>query len=76
MYILNAEKLGLEFEEATVSFWHYNEGDSIKKDEPLLELMSAKAVIIVESPIGGVLKKCIAKIDDTVNVNSNLCEIE
>lgn len=75
MQSLTARSLDFDFDEATVSFLHYSVGGEVNKDEPLLELTTAKAVIVVESPVAGILKK-IVKVDDTVTLDTVLCEIE
>jgi len=63
-------KLGQTVEEATIQKWHKKEGDRVEKGEVLLEIMTDKAVLEVESFYDGVLRKILAKKGDAVPVLS------
>jgi len=52
-------KLGMMMEEGTVILWLKREGESIKKGEGLLEIMTEKATYEIESPQDGVLLKVL-----------------
>jgi pyruvate dehydrogenase E2 component (dihydrolipoamide acetyltransferase) len=67
--------LGQTMEEGTVLQWFKQEGDSIKKGEILLEIMSDKANIEVESPAEGVLRKILTPVNETVPVNTPIAII-
>ena len=60
--------LGQTMEEGTITKWLKQEGDQIEKGEPLLEVMTDKVNMEVESPASGVLRKIIAQADQTVPV--------
>ena len=47
--------LGESINEATVSKWLKNQGESIQVDEPIVELETDKVNLEVPSPIDGVL---------------------
>lgn len=68
-------KLGMDMEEGTIVEWFKNEGDTIKKGEPLFEVISDKANIEVEATIEGTLLKIYHKADDTVPVGSPIAAI-
>lgn len=51
--------LGQTMEEGTITKWLKNESDAVQKGEPLLEVMTDKANMEVESPAAGVLRKII-----------------
>ncbi|MGR6836384.1 dihydrolipoamide acetyltransferase family protein [Syntrophomonas erecta] len=53
-------KLGLSMKTGTVSKWLKNEGDQVKKGDPLLEVMTEKITNKVEAPGDGVLLKIVA----------------
>lgn len=53
--------LGLTMTEGKIARWLKNEGDNIKKGEPLLEIATDKIVTEVESPGEGVLVKILYK---------------
>jgi pyruvate dehydrogenase E2 component (dihydrolipoamide acetyltransferase) len=61
-------KLGETMEEATITNWLKNEGDRIKKGEPLLEITTDKATFEVESPADGMVRKILVKNNDVVPV--------
>lgn len=52
-------KLGETMEEGTVTLWLKKEGESIKKGEGLLEIMTEKATYEIEAPEDGVLLKVL-----------------
>lgn len=60
--------LGQTMEEGTITKWLKQEGDNVEKGEPLLEVMTDKVNMEVESPASGVLRKIIAQVDQTVPV--------
>ena len=60
--------LGQTMEEGTIIRWFKKEGERVEKEEPLLEVMTDKANMEVESPDTGVLLKIVAKEDETVPV--------
>jgi len=64
--------LGESITEATVSKWLKNQGESIKVDEPIVELETDKVNLEVPSPINGILSKINAKNGETVEVGAVL----
>jgi len=62
--------------EAVVSFWHFQEGDSINDGDEVVEMATDKAAFNVPSKSSGVLKKIVAKEGDTVQVGETLAIIE
>ena len=63
-------RLGQTIEEATIEKWHKKEGDKVAKGDVLLEIMTDKAVLEVESFHGGILRKILTKEGETVPVLS------
>ena len=59
-------KLGLTMEEGSVNKWLKKEGDAVQEGEPLMEVMTDKAAVGVESPASGVLRKIIVPEGETV----------
>lgn len=53
--------LGQTMEEGTITKWLKSEGVAVEKGEPLLEVMTDKANMEVESPASGILRKIIAQ---------------
>jgi len=63
-------------DEATVSFFHFEEGDEVKEGDALVEMVTDKAAFDVPSPVSGVLKKILADEDQVVPVGGPLAVIE
>ena len=63
-------KLGLTMKEGTVSKWLKQEGDSVKKGEPLMEVSTDKIVNDVESPGEGILRKIVVPENSKVPVSA------
>ncbi|WP_371362533.1 Dihydrolipoyllysine-residue acetyltransferase component of pyruvate dehydrogenase complex [Sporomusa rhizae] len=57
---VNMPKLGLSMKEGTVGKWLVNEGDTIKKGDALLEVMTDKIANKIDAPADGVLLKIVA----------------
>lgn len=65
-------KLGESILSATVVQWFKKEGQTIQKDEPLLEVSTDKVNSEIPSPIAGVIKTILAKVDQELNVGEPL----
>jgi pyruvate/2-oxoglutarate dehydrogenase complex dihydrolipoamide acyltransferase (E2) component len=63
-------------DECTVSFWHVDPGEKVKKDEPLVEMATDKAVFDVPSPHTGTLAETFVGEDDVVKVGNKIAVIE
>jgi len=62
--------------EAVVSFWHFNEGDSVKEGDEVVEMATDKAAFNVPTQFSGVLKKIVAEEGNTVKIGEVLAVIE
>ncbi len=67
--------LGESVTEATVSKWLKQVGDSVKADEPVVELETDKVSVSVPSPETGVLSEIKIQAGKTVNVGTVLGSI-
>jgi len=67
--------LGESVSEATIGTWLKQVGDTVKVDEPLVELETDKVSIEVPSPVSGVLSEILAKDGETVEVNALLAQV-
>ena len=63
-------------EEATVSFFMVGEGDEVKKDADLAELLTDKATFNVVSPANGKVKQILVEEEQRVKVGQVLAIIE
>lgn len=62
--------------DATVAAWHKKPGDSVRRDENLLDLETDKVVLEVPSPVDGVVSKIVRDSGETVNSGELLGVIE
>ncbi len=68
--------LGEGVAEGEIVKWLVNEGQSIKEDEPMVEVMTDKATVQIPSPTSGTVKQILAKEGQTVKVGTNLVVLE
>jgi len=62
--------------DATIASWHKKAGDTVKRDENLVDLETDKVVLEVPSPVDGVLKEIRQQVGDTVNSQQIIAIIE
>jgi pyruvate dehydrogenase E2 component (dihydrolipoamide acetyltransferase) len=65
-------KWGLAMTEGTVVAWHANEGNKVEAGSDLVEIETPKITNIYESPASGVLRRCVAKLGETLPVGALL----
>ena len=68
--------LGESVTEATVGQWFKKVGDSVRADEPLVELETDKVTLEVPAPAAGVIAAIDVKDGSTVNAGAVLGSIE
>jgi len=69
-------QLGESVTEGTVDHWLKNEGDFVKRDEPLVEVITDKVNAEIPSPFEGKLVKITAAQGETVLVGAVIAQIE
>ena len=69
-------QLGESVAEGTIGKWLKQLGDSVAKDEPLLEVITDKVNAEVPSPFAGVLRKILVEEGQTVAYDAEIAEIE
>ena len=68
--------LGESVSEATIGRWFKKPGETVKADEPLVELETDKVTLEVNAPAAGVLSEIAANDGDTVGVGALLGQID
>ncbi len=68
-------QMGESIAEGTIVRWIKNEGDTVEKDEPLLEISTDKVDAEVPSPASGTLTRIVHGPGDTVAVETVIGEI-
>lgn len=66
--------LGEGLTEAEIHEWHVKEGDTVKADDILVSMETAKAVVDVPAPHAGVIAKLHGKTGDIILTNAPLVE--
>lgn len=61
-------ELGEGITKATLSYWYFKEGDTVKEKEDLVEFATDKATFNLPSPCAGVVSEILFHEGDTVNV--------
>ena len=64
--------LGESISEATVGKWFKQRGDTVKADEPLVELETEKVTLEVNAPSAGVLSEISVQTGETVSIGALL----
>jgi pyruvate dehydrogenase E2 component (dihydrolipoamide acetyltransferase) len=68
-------KLSLTMKEGTIGQWYKKEGETVKKGEPIVEIISEKATYDLESPATGILRKILIEEGADAPVNAVLAII-
>lgn len=68
--------LGEGLQEAEIVEWHVKEGDTIKEDDNLLSVETAKAIVDIPAPKSGVVARCFVKEGDIVHIGEPLLAFE
>lgn len=74
--LVEMPKLGMTMEVGTIVKWCKKEGDFINEGEPLLEVMTDKAVMDIESPATGFVYKLLAKEGEEIKVGKLIAVIK
>jgi pyruvate dehydrogenase E2 component (dihydrolipoamide acetyltransferase) len=62
--------------EGEIVQWHVKEGQSVKEDQEMVEVMTDKATVMIKSPKTGTVAKLLAKEGDVVKVGQTIITIE
>lgn len=75
-YQFKLPDVGEGMAEGTVGEWHVAEGDTINKDEDLVQIENDKSVEELSSPVTGKVTKILVQPDETAEVGQVLVELE
>jgi len=62
--------------EGEIVEWKVAEGDAVKEDQVLLEVMTDKATVEISSPVRGTVKELVVSAGEVAPVGAVLCKIE
>ena len=69
-------QLGESVVEGTIGRWLVSVGQSVAKDEPIVEILTDKADSELPAPVAGVVTQLLAAEDDIIAVGDPICEID
>ncbi|OGX35045.1 MAG: hypothetical protein A3F87_00330 [Omnitrophica WOR_2 bacterium RIFCSPLOWO2_12_FULL_51_24] len=69
-------ELGEGAREATISYWHFEEGDKVEEGEDLVEIATDKSTFNVPVPCSGILTEVYYEEGDIVEAGGVLANIE
>ncbi len=75
-YKLELPDIGEGVVEAEVQQWFVAPGDAVAEDQPLLEVMTDKATVVIPSPRRGRVVRLYFKVGDVAKVHEPLLELE
>lgn len=76
MIDMKLPQLGDRVEDCLVTAWLKKVGETITRDEPLLEVTTDKVTIEIPSEYDGVLSEIIVKEGQKIKINETICRIE
>ncbi|MEQ8412130.1 MAG: dihydrolipoamide acetyltransferase family protein [Erythrobacter sp.] len=75
-FTFNMPDVGEGVAEAEIVEWHVKVGDSVEEDQHLVDVMTDKATIDIESPVAGKVLEVAGELGDTIAVGAMLLVIE
>src|ERR1700678_4518382 len=76
MKIFHLPDLGEGLAEAEIREWYVNVGDTVKVDQPLVSMETAKAVVDVPSPYAGKITKLHGNVNAIIKTGAPFIEFE
>lgn len=75
-FTFNMPDVGEGVAEAEVVEWHIKVGDRVEEDQHLVDVMTDKATIDIESPVSGIVTALAGEVGDTIAIGAMLLVIE
>ncbi len=76
MYEFKLPDLGEGIHEGEVLKWYVQPNDTIKEDDPLVDVETDKAAVTIPTPKGGTIKSLSGDVGDTINVGQVIAVID
>src|SRR3990167_7768796 len=76
MKIFKLPDLGEGLPDPIIRQWHVKEGDAVKKDQPIVAMETAKALVDVPAPFDAKIEKLFGNVDDVVETGKPLIGFE
>src|SRR5215204_4608584 len=75
-YQFKLPDIGEGIAEAEIVAWHVKVGDTVKEDGKLADLMTDKATVEMESPVGGKVLEVAGEVGEVIAIGSPLVVLE
>lgn len=75
-YVFKLPDLGEGIVESEIAALHVKVGDTVKEDDPMIDMMTDKAVVELPSPVDGKVTAVAGNTGDIIAVGSSLVEFE
>ena len=75
-FTFNMPDVGEGVAEAEVVEWHVKVGDRVEEDQHLVDVMTDKATIDIESPVAGIVTALAGEVGDVIAIGAMLLVIE
>lgn len=62
--------------EGEIVKWHVKEGETIKEDQPMVDIMTDKATVTIPAPASGHIRQILAKVGEVAKVGATLIVID
>ncbi|KJE48892.1 MULTISPECIES: dihydrolipoamide acetyltransferase family protein [Acidiplasma] len=76
MYTLKLPPIGEGIQEGEIVKWDVKEGDTIKKDQDIVEVMTDKITVRIPAPVSGKISKILVPEGKTVNIGDPIVQID
>ncbi len=76
LYLFRLPDVGEGVAEAEIGAWHVKAGETVKEDQPLVDVMTDKASVEITSPVTGQVLAVHGAVGDFMPVGSAIVEIE
>ncbi len=69
-------ELGENILKAIVSYWYFQEGETVQEKDDLVEITTDKSTFNLPSPCSGIVREIFFREGDSVNIGETLAVIE
>jgi pyruvate dehydrogenase E2 component (dihydrolipoamide acetyltransferase) len=76
MYTVSLPPIGEGIQEGEIVKWNVKPGDSVKKDDELVEVMTDKITVKIPSPVAGKIVKTLVNEGETAMIGEAILEID
>ncbi len=76
MYTVKLPPIGEGIQEGEIVKWSVKEGDQVKKDQELVEVMTDKITVKIPSPVSGRISKILVPEEITINIDEPIVQID